>query len=529
MGWLKDPIGKSHPKMGFTYRLMRRFTRSLMSVWFRELDIVDNENLPPEGGLMFIAWHPSGLIDPMLLHASLPGKLSMLAKHTLFKIPLLGRLIRSAGGLPIERSKDSSDKEESRKKNAQMVSRVGGEIAQGGRLLLFPEGKTHAGSAVSRARSGAARIMLDAIRKAEEYGNAKPKVIPVGLHYSNSNKFRERGAVILERPMELPTIPQLVEDSEVQDSNDREWIKEVTNSIDSELNRASHSKTSWKDRHLIWKARSVVYAERIKQSGGKLKKPSYSESVYGARRMRAGWEFVSKNEPEKSDRIVQDSIEHFSELESIGLTPFDVAAKPEKPSLLGYIKAISIWIWSAAWMLGLVTWSAVIGNVPPYQANYLLMWYLKKGKISESILGTMKVMSSIILFPLWWIIASLSLTWLLLSNSSPVYSLLNMHWLLAKLTLLNPILVFLIFLVWWPISGKMHLKLYSKLVQSWRMLKRWKIWRDDKHDWNSLQQKQNSIGEQLISLGDSLVLPGDPDWVEPNTGSDDILSVKYRS
>ena len=55
------------------------------------------------------------------------------------------------------------------------------------------------------------------------------------------------------------------------------------------------------------------------------------------------------------------------------------------------------------------------------------------------------------------------------------------------------------------------------------------MWRDDKHDWGSLQQRQKSIGEKLISLGDSLVLPGDPDWVEPNTGSDDILSVKYRT
>ena len=193
------------------------------------------------------------------------------------------------------------------------------------------------------------------------------------------------------------------------------------------------------------------------------------------------------------------------------------------------MKALSIWIWSAAWMLGLVTWSAIIGNVPPYQANYLLMWYLKKGKISESILGTMKIMSSIILFPLWWVISSLSLTWLLLSSSSPVFSLLNMHWLLARLTLLNPILVFLILLVWWPISGKMHLKLYARLVQSWRMLKRWRMWRNDKHDWSTLQQRQDSIGEQLINLGDSLILPGDPDWVEPNTGSDDILSVKYRT
>ena len=143
MGWLKDPIGDNHPKVGFTYRIMRRFSRSLMSVWFRELDIVDNENIPPEGGLMFIAWHPSGLIDPMLMHASLPGRLSILAKHTLFKIPVLGKLIRSSGALPIERAKDSSDREQSRKNNEKLLAKVGNEIASGGRLLLFPEGATH--------------------------------------------------------------------------------------------------------------------------------------------------------------------------------------------------------------------------------------------------------------------------------------------------------------------------------------------------------------------------------------------------
>ena len=87
---------------------MRRLSRSLMSVWFREINIVDDENIPPEGGVIFISWHPSGLIDPMLMHASLPGRLSMIAKHTLFKIPVLGRLIRGAGAVPIERAQDLS-------------------------------------------------------------------------------------------------------------------------------------------------------------------------------------------------------------------------------------------------------------------------------------------------------------------------------------------------------------------------------------------------------------------------------------
>ena len=127
--------------MGITYRILRKFNRSLMSTWFRELDIVDNENMPDDGGIMFVAWHPSGLIDPVLLHASLPGKLSILAKHTLFDMPLLGRLFSAAGALPIYRAGDSDDAEKAKRNNAIMLENVGNEISNGGRLLLFPEVK----------------------------------------------------------------------------------------------------------------------------------------------------------------------------------------------------------------------------------------------------------------------------------------------------------------------------------------------------------------------------------------------------
>ena len=529
MAWLSDPKGNEQPKMGFTYKLLRRFSRSLMSVWFRELDVVDNENLPPEGGLMFIAWHPSGLIDPILLHASLPGRLSILAKHTLFKIPLLGSLIRAGGALPIYRASDSDNVDESRRKNSEMLHEVGKEISKGGRLLLFPEGKTHTDSEVNRAKSGAARIMLIALRAAETDGKPKPSIVPVGLHYSNSQKFRERGAVILERPMELPELPPLVTEAEKQESLDREWTSIVTNSIESELKRASLSKTSWDERKLIWQARSVVYAERAIQSGDKIRRPSFSESVMGARRMRAGWEYFTNNEPEKVEQLVSKSTKHFEEIEQLGLTPFDVAARPKKPGIRGYLMALTVWIWSAAWMLGLVTWSAILGNVPPYQANYLTMWHLKKRGISESIHATMKISSAIILFPIWWIFASLAVTTLFLSSTSPLFILLNKHWLLAYFTQIHPILMFFILMIWWPLSGKLHLKLYSKLVRSRRSLNRWKRWRLNQLDWDGLQKRQREIGGLLVSLGDSLNLPGDPDWTEPETGQEDFKHVSLRT
>ncbi|DAC56919.1 MAG TPA: hypothetical protein HA354_06325, partial [Candidatus Poseidoniaceae archaeon] len=158
MSWLRDPEGQEQQKLTVTYRLLRRFNRSLMSVWFRELEIVDNENLPHDGGIIFVSWHPSGLIDPMLLHAALPGRLSILAKHTLFDLPIIGRMIRAGGGLPIYRLGDSDNLKLAKSKNGKMLENAGQEIANGGRLLLFPEGRTHTESGVSKAKTGAARI-----------------------------------------------------------------------------------------------------------------------------------------------------------------------------------------------------------------------------------------------------------------------------------------------------------------------------------------------------------------------------------
>ena len=108
----------STPKPPLSYRLCRRFYRFLTNIWFREINIVDDENLPKEGGLLYITWHPSGLIDPMLMTSVLPGQLTTVAKHTLFRIPVLGRLLRASSVVPIERPSDSKDLEASRQRNA---------------------------------------------------------------------------------------------------------------------------------------------------------------------------------------------------------------------------------------------------------------------------------------------------------------------------------------------------------------------------------------------------------------------------
>jgi hypothetical protein len=262
--------------------------------------------------------------------------------------------------------------------------------------------------------------------------------------------------------------------------------------------------------------------------GSKLQKPSYSESVLSARRLRAGWEFMAMDDPKITTEIVDRSKEHFERLDKLSLHPLDVETRPENFSLRLRMKHVAKWVWASAWMLGIVTISAVIANLPPYYANKLLSNTAKKKKASPELIGTLKVYSSIVMFPLWWIITGLCISWLLLSTSSPIQNLLVKYWLLEPLTKIPPILTFLILLLWCPVSGKLNLTLHTNATRSWRALKRYSRWKDDEIEWNDLRNEQENIAKKITSIGQGLILPGDPEWKNPPTGMDDAKVVSRR-
>jgi hypothetical protein len=171
----------------------------------------------------------------------------------------------------------------------------------------------------------------------------------------------------------------------------------------------------------------------------------------------------------------------------------------------------------------------MLGNIVPYKAHALLVNRMKAKGADGSIISTIKVLTAIVLFPLWWIIASAGATWLLLNSSSPINELLQMHWILEPLANLPYYLVFCVFFMWWPLSAKAHMRLFSKVVVNYRSLKRWQSWRDEEVDWDQLVNTQRTLAARLVGVGKGLVLPGDEDWIDPPAGQDDVVSVRPRA
>lgn len=85
----------------------------------------------PEGGALLCANHASGW-DPIVIALNLPknARLTVMAKDQLFRIPLLGFLLKKLGIFPVKRG--GSDL--TAMKTAMKV------LSGGNRLLVFPEG-----------------------------------------------------------------------------------------------------------------------------------------------------------------------------------------------------------------------------------------------------------------------------------------------------------------------------------------------------------------------------------------------------
>jgi 1-acyl-sn-glycerol-3-phosphate acyltransferase len=113
------------------------------------------ERLPATGGLIVVANHISNA-DPLALAQFLAyaGRWPrFLAKSSLFRVPVLGRLLRAAAQIPVERSGDHAA-------DALVAARAAVEAGQA--VVVYPEGTITFDPDLwpMRGRTGAARLAL---------------------------------------------------------------------------------------------------------------------------------------------------------------------------------------------------------------------------------------------------------------------------------------------------------------------------------------------------------------------------------
>ena len=134
-----------------------------------------------QGPLVVVANHGSHLDPPLLGHA-LGRPVAFMAKAELFRIPLLGPLIRACGAYPVKRG--ASDREAIRTATARLQAGWAIGVCLDG--TRQPDGRVNhpmPGAALLSARSGAPLLPVAILNSHRALGTGQswPRLVPVQL------------------------------------------------------------------------------------------------------------------------------------------------------------------------------------------------------------------------------------------------------------------------------------------------------------------------------------------------------------
>lgn len=171
---------------------MRLFARLLVRVFFRRVEVEGAERLATARPTVLVADHRNGLVDGVLLLATLPRAPRFLGKSTLFAIPPLWPFLKLARVVPVHRTEDRG----AGARNAGAFATSHGILRDGGVVAVFPEGISHNEPALQRLHTGAARIALDA----SAGGVRHVDTVAVALVYDDKSRFRSDALVRVGAP-----------------------------------------------------------------------------------------------------------------------------------------------------------------------------------------------------------------------------------------------------------------------------------------------------------------------------------------
>jgi len=149
----------------------------------KKIIVNGKENIPKKGAILFMANHPNGLIDPLIITTNNPRTNYFLTRAASFKKPLVRWFLNSLNLIPIYRIRDGVNQ---LNKNKEVFERCFNLLDNQKALMIFPEGSHDKRRTVRSLSKGFSRIVFGAI---ERNPKLQIQIIPVGITYQDSSGY----------------------------------------------------------------------------------------------------------------------------------------------------------------------------------------------------------------------------------------------------------------------------------------------------------------------------------------------------
>jgi 1-acyl-sn-glycerol-3-phosphate acyltransferase len=429
-----------------------------LRIFFRRIEIVGTERVPEQGGLVFVLNHPNALIDPSFMLCFAARPVSFLAKSTLFTMPVVGAITRGFDSLPVYRHSDQGQGADP-KQNRDTFEQARDLLQRGGALALFPEGTSHSDPKLKPLKTGAARIALGSAALMSQ----PLQIVPAGLYYTRKTTFRSRALLRYGDPFDVPRVSL-----DANNEPDREEVRVLTERIGEALAGLTLQAEQAEALRLVERAESVFQGAGVEEA-------SLAQRFELRRRFLDGYHRLLERAPERVAALESKVEDLLAECEALGISP-----KHLEPSNYHLYKVARYAGWNLAlfFFLGPLGLLGALLHLPAYHAVDFAAHKTAKGE--EDMLSTVKVLASVLFFPLTWIALSVGFG-------------LWVGWVGA-----------LGALVVGPLSGWVALVLMERLGRAWPSARSLWAFVARRSAFDRLCQGQRAVRAEIVALGELL-------------------------
>jgi len=237
-------------------RLIIWLIRVITNTFFRRIDVVNIDNVPEEGPVIFAGNHPNALMDGWLLTAKC-GRwpLHFMANAKLWNYRFLAPALDASGAVPVYSRNDSDGEVDNEKAFAKLYD----VIESGNCMGIFPEGISHVESQLSKLKTGAARVALAVAAR----GKVQIKIVPCGLNYIHRHRFRSQVLIEFGEPI-------VIDDQWIQSykQDERQSVRKLTDHLSAALASVTLNAPNWRTLRIIQTVRRLYKPAKTTLSPG---------------------------------------------------------------------------------------------------------------------------------------------------------------------------------------------------------------------------------------------------------------------
>ncbi len=382
-------------------RVLVAVLRVALRVFFRRIEVVGRSRVPREGAVLFVVNHPNALVDPVFVLCHAPRRVSFLAKEPLFRMPVISRLVRALEAIPVYRRHDEGADTSRNRETFALARQL---LRRGGTIAICPEGVSHSDTKLRPLKSGAARIALGvAADPAIEL-----KIVPAGLYYTAKAAFRSSALLYFGEPIKVEA-----KELDAGGEPSREDAQELSARVERALREVTLNAEHERALDLIARAERIFSAERA-AAGGRAT-GEFGGAEGGGRltrefslrqRFLAGYAYHFERAPARINALEVRVRRYEEELRQAGVDEEDLSAPRATAAALA---AYALRRVLPALCLAPVAFAGFAVNYPAYKLAGLLATRLSNR--SEDVVSTIKIVASLLLFPLTWLALAALLYW----------------------------------------------------------------------------------------------------------------------